>query len=163
MAPRMTRRLQINGVEHELKTDSRTTLLQALRNDLKLNGPKFGCGMAQCGACAVLVDGKVARACVLPLGGLGGAKVTTLEGLGSSAAPHPVQQAFIALNATQCGYCLNGMIIAATALLERNPSPSDQEIRTALKFHLCRCGSHFDVIAAIRAAMGAMREAEPSA
>jgi len=159
---KLTVRLTVNGASHEITGSSRTPLLQALRNDLKLNAPKYGCGLGQCGACAVLIDGKAARSCVLPIGGLRGSAVTTLEGLGSSAAPHPVQAAFIALNATQCGYCLNGIIIAATALLLRAPDPTDAEIRTALRFHLCRCGAHIEALEAIKQAAKAMRDAEPA-
>ncbi|WP_337188981.1 (2Fe-2S)-binding protein [Phenylobacterium sp.] len=145
-------RLTVNGQTRDVTAAPRTPLLQVLRNDLGLNGPKYGCGLAQCGACSVLIGDKVARACVLPAGGLEGLEITTLEGLGTPEAPHPVQAAFIAENATQCGYCVNGMIIATVALLRRSPAPSETEIRTALKHHLCRCGSHMEVLKAVRTA-----------
>jgi nicotinate dehydrogenase subunit A len=144
--------LSVNGRRHAVDAGPRALLLHVLRNDLRLNGPKYGCGLAQCGACAVLIDGKVARACVLPVGGLQACEITTLEGLGTPERPHPVQAAFMAQNATQCGYCVNGMIMAATALLRRVPDPTSAEIRTALKYNLCRCGSHMEVLAAIKAA-----------
>lgn len=149
-------RITVNGTTHELAVEGRIGLLHVLRNDLKLNGPKYGCGLAQCGACTVLIDGKTARSCVLPVGGLEGCEIVTLEGLGTSEQPHPVQAAFIAENATQCGYCVNGMILAATALLRRIPDPSDDEIRQALKHNLCRCGAHNEVLIAIRAAARAI-------
>jgi nicotinate dehydrogenase subunit A len=149
-------RLTVNGQTHEIETAPTVLLLHVLRNDLKLNGPKYGCGLAQCGACSVIIDGKVARACVLPAGGLEGLEITTLEGLGAADAPHPIQAAFIAENATQCGYCLNGMIMAAAVLLRRVPDPSDAEIRQALRFNLCRCGSHVEVLAAIKRAARAL-------
>jgi nicotinate dehydrogenase subunit A len=155
-------RLTVNGESHEIGAGAKTLLLHVLRNDLMLNGAKYGCGLAQCGACTVLIDGKAARACVLPIGGLEGCDIVTLEGLGSPENPHPIQAAFIAENATQCGYCLNGMIMAAAALLRRVPDPTDAEIRTALRINLCRCGSHVEVLRAIKNAardMGALDEA----
>lgn len=155
-------RLTVNGETHEIGAVATALLLHVLRNDLKLNGPKYGCGLAQCGACSVLIEGKVARACVLPIGGLEGLEITTLEGLGSPDAPHPIQAAFIAENATQCGYCLNGMIMAAAVLLKRVPDPTDVEIREALRFNLCRCGSHMEVLAAIKRAARTM-SARPEA
>ena len=146
--------LTVNGATTALRVDPATKLLYILRNDLRLNGPKFGCGLGECGACMVLVDGVAARSCVVTVGAAVGHAVTTLEGLGSSAAPHPVQQAFIDEQAAQCGYCLNGMIIAATALLRRNPRPAEAEIRAALRYNLCRCGTHVEIIRAVRRAAG---------
>jgi len=134
-----------------------TALLYILRNDLGLNGPKYGCGLGECGACAVLMDGAVVRSCVLPLRLAEGRDITTLEGLGAPEAPHPVQQAFIDAQAAQCGYCLNGMILATVALLGRNPNPDDAEVRRALRFHLCRCGTHFEILRAVRLAAERMR------
>jgi nicotinate dehydrogenase subunit A len=131
-------------------------LLYALRNDLALNGPKFGCGLGECGACAVLIDGDCVRACVVPVGNVVGRKIVTLEGLGDAQHPHPIQQAFISAQAAQCGYCLNGMIMATKALLDRNASPSDAEIKGALKHHLCRCGTHMEILDAVRRARDAI-------
>ncbi len=144
--------LHVNGRAQALAVDGGVPLLQVLRNDLGLNGPKYGCGLGECGACAVLVDGVAARSCCLPVDGLAGRTVTTLEGLGSLDAPHPVQQAFIDTQAAQCGYCLNGMLIAIVALLRRTPRPSDAQARTALQHHLCRCGSHIEILAAVQRA-----------
>jgi nicotinate dehydrogenase subunit A len=140
------------------------TLLNVLRNDLALNGPKYGCGLGQCGACTVLVDGVAARACVIPAQGIAGREVTTLEGLPARAglgtgSLHPVQQAFIDEQAAQCGYCLNGMVMMAVALLERNPDPDDAAIRRELSANLCRCGTHVEIIRAVRRAAVLMREA----
>jgi nicotinate dehydrogenase subunit A len=123
-----------------------------LRNDLDLNGPRFGCGLGQCGACSVLIDGNVMRSCLIPVASVRNTAITTLEGLGQPDSPHPVQAAFLAEQAAQCGYCSNGMILAAAALLERNPAPSDTEIRQALEGHLCRCGSHTRILRAVRRA-----------
>ncbi|WP_084627841.1 (2Fe-2S)-binding protein [Elstera litoralis] len=144
--------LTVNGQTIAVQAAPETPLLYILRNDLALNGPKYGCGLGECGACAVLVDNKAARACRVPVAAVVGKSVRTLEGLGTLATPHPVQAAFIAHNATQCGYCLNGMIIATVALLHRNPHPTETEIRTALRHHLCRCGAHLEILAAVRAA-----------
>ncbi len=132
--------------------DEAAPLLYVLRNDLGLNGPRFGCGLGQCGACSVLIDGNVVRSCLIPAAGLGNARVTTLEGLGTPDSPHPLQAAFVAEQAAQCGYCSNGMILAAAALLERNPTPSDAEIRAALDGNLCRCGTHTRILRAVRRA-----------
>jgi nicotinate dehydrogenase subunit A len=148
--------LKVNGRDHAVTLDDEEMpLLYALRDDLALHGPKFGCGLGQCGACMVLVDGTAVRSCVIIAAAAEGHAITTLEGLGSPEQPHPVQAAFIAEQAAQCGYCTNGMIMTATALLSRNPKPSEQEIRTELVANLCRCGSHVRVIAAVmRAAAG---------
>jgi nicotinate dehydrogenase subunit A len=147
--------LQVNGAAHRLQLDPTAPLLLVLRNDLQLNGPKYGCGLGECGACSVLIDGIVARSCVLPVSAAEGRRVTTLEGLGSIAAPHPVQAAFIAEQAAQCGYCLNGMIMATVALLSRVASPSEAQIRQALAHNLCRCGAHVEILRAVRRAAGA--------
>jgi nicotinate dehydrogenase subunit A len=134
-----------------------TPLLSFLRNDCSLNGPKYGCGLGECGTCSILIDGRLARACVLTLGDVAGRAVTTLEGLAANGRLDPVQQAFIACAATQCGYCLNGMIMSARALLDANPDPSEEDIREALRFNLCRCGAHVEIIAAVRLATRALR------
>ena len=146
-------RLNVNGRIHEVDAAPDTALLYVLRNDLELNGPKYGCGLGECGACAVLIDGVAARACAIPIEGCIGHEVVTLEGLGSRAHPDPVQSAFILENAAQCGYCLNGMIISTKALLQRTPHPSEADIREALRHNLCRCGAHVEIMrAAMRAA-----------
>ena len=144
--------LQVNGQAHALVVDAAAPLLAILRNDLGLNGPKFGCGLGECGACTVLVDGVAARACAMPVGGVAGRAVTTLEGLAQGGPLHPVQQAFIEAQATQCGYCLNGMLMASVALLKRLPQPSDAQVRAALSHNLCRCGSHLEILAAVQLA-----------
>ena len=144
--------LQVNGRTHALAVDGRVPLLQVLRNDLGLNGPKYGCGLGECGACAVLIGGVAARSCCIPLDGVAGRAVTTLEGLGQAGALHPVQQAFIDTQAAQCGYCLNGMLIATVALLQRHPQPTDAQARTALQHQLCRCGTHIEILAAVQRA-----------
>ncbi|MBA4791670.1 MAG: (2Fe-2S)-binding protein [Rhizobiales bacterium] len=139
----------VNGTAHSLALPGDTPLLYVLRNDLSLNGPKFGCGLGECGACTVLMDGLPTRACVTRLATADGRDIVTLEGLGSIEAPHPVQTAFVAEQAAQCGYCLNGMIMATVALLARNPSPSEAEARAALRHHLCRCGTHVEILRAV--------------
>lgn len=146
--------LDVNGSQRAVEADPKTPLLYVLRNDLALNGPKFGCGLGECGACAILVDGRAVRSCAIPLSAVGARRVTTLEGLGDEANLHPVQQAFIDAAAAQCGYCLNGMIIATVALLQRNPSPDEADIREALRHNLCRCGTHIEILAAVRSAIG---------
>ncbi|WP_190427119.1 (2Fe-2S)-binding protein [Pseudomonas typographi] len=135
-----------------------TPLLLVLRNDLALNGPKYGCGLGECGACTVIIDGRPARSCVVPWGGMPGRCITTLEGLGSRQHLHPVQQAFIECQAAQCGYCLNGMIMSVAALLEHEPEPSDVQIRRALSGNLCRCGTHLEILAAAHRAVELSRE-----
>ena len=148
-----TIRLTVNGVTHDAGAAPDTPLLTVLRNDLALNGPKYGCGLGECGACTVLIDGKAARSCVIPIQGCVDREITTLEGLGSREHPDAVQQAFITEQAAQCGYCLNGMIMTTKALLNINPHPSEGEIREALRYNLCRCGAHIEILrAAIRAA-----------
>ena len=145
-------RFQVNGLARTLTVSPQASLLNVLRNDLALNSPKYGCGLGECGACTVLVDGVAARACVIPAGAVAGRAITTLEGLGSVAAPHPVQQAFIEEQAAQCGYCLSGMIMMTVALLARKPDPSDEEIRSELSGNLCRCGTHLEILNAVRRA-----------
>jgi nicotinate dehydrogenase subunit A len=144
--------IRVNGKRHVVKAASDTPLLYVLRNDLHLRGPRFGCGLAQCGACTVQVDGKAIRSCVTPVSDVEGKTVTTLEGLGSSEEPGRVQQAFIDNQAAQCGYCTNGMIMAADAFLKRNPQPSEAEIKRAMNPWMCRCGTHYRIVAAIKAA-----------
>ncbi|ESR23076.1 (2Fe-2S)-binding protein [Lutibaculum baratangense] len=146
-------RLSVNGGWHEVEAAPETPLLHVLRNDLGLNGPKYGCGLAQCGACMVLVEGVARRACVLPVAQMEGRRIVTLEGLGTPEAPDPVQAAFIAEEAAQCGYCTNGMIMSVKALLARTPRPSEQEIRAALRHNLCRCGTHVEILRAVARAV----------
>jgi nicotinate dehydrogenase subunit A len=146
--------LIVNGQVHDVEVDSSTPLLDVLRNDLNLSGPKFGCGLGQCGACTVLLNGTPIRSCVIPVSATQGNDITTIEGLGTLEALHKVQQAFIEEQAAQCGYCANGMVMSAAALLERNPTPSDQEIRQALDSYLCRCGTHTRIIKAVKRASG---------
>ena len=144
--------LVVNGRAESLAVARDAPLLNILRNDLGLNGPKYGCGLGECGACTVLVDGIEARACVIPVGGVAGRHITTLEGLGTLDVPHPVQQAFIECQATQCGYCLNGMIVSTVALLKRWPRPTEQQTRAALAHNLCRCGAHLEILQAVQRA-----------
>jgi nicotinate dehydrogenase subunit A len=148
-----TIRLTVNGRIHDVVADPDTALLYVLRNDLALNGPKYGCGLGECGTCTVLIDGRAARACVIPIEGCAGHEITTLEGLGTRASPDPVQNAFIEEQAAQCGYCLNGMIMTTKALLNQNPHPTEAEVLEALRYNLCRCGAHVEIVrAALRAA-----------
>jgi nicotinate dehydrogenase subunit A len=149
--------LNVNSHEQTVDIAPETPLLYALRNDFKLNGPKFGCGLAQCGACTVHVNGSPVRSCVTPVASVTGKKITTIEGLGNVDKPHPVQAAFIAEQAGQCGYCLNGMVMSATALLAKNKNPSDQEIRAALNGNLCRCGTQVRILRAVKRAAAGMR------
>ena len=142
--------LRVNGEAHKISVDDADMpLLYALRDDLALRGPKFGCGLGQCGACTVLIDGQSVRSCVMRAVDAAGKQITTLEGLGSPERPSRVQAAFIAVAAAQCGYCTNGMMMAATALLARVPHPSEADVRDALAQNLCRCGSHARVVAAV--------------
>jgi len=143
--------LRVNGAAHTVSVEPDTPLLYILRNDLALNGPKFGCGLAQCGACSVLVDGKEVRSCVTPVSAVKGA-ITTIEGLGTAENLHPLQKAFIEEQACQCGYCGNGMVMSAKALLEKNPKPTEGEIKQALNGHLCRCASHNRIVRAVQKA-----------
>ncbi|MCA3325345.1 MAG: 2Fe-2S iron-sulfur cluster binding domain-containing protein [Roseomonas sp.] len=142
----------LNGAEIALDLPGQATLLQALRGPLGLSSPRYGCGAEQCGSCMVLLDGKPAYACALGVDAVAGRKVVTVEGLGSAAAPHPLQTAFLAEQAGQCGYCLSGILISAAALLAANPDPDEEAIRAAMEPHLCRCGSHNRIIRAIRRA-----------
>lgn len=144
--------LHVNGKAHSVDVDPETPLLYILRNDLQQNGPKYGCGLGQCGACTVIVDGNAVRSCIVPMSAASGAKITTLDGLGTPENPHPVQKAFIEEQAAQCGYCLNGMIMQATAFLAGNPNPSEAEIKNALAGNLCRCGAHVEIVAAVKRA-----------
>ena len=145
-------RLKVNQQMVDLTLSSAATLLHVLRNDLALNAPKYGCGLGECGACTVLVDGIPARACVIPALEMKDREITTLEGLGDAQQPHPVQQAFIDTQAAQCGYCLNGMLMMTVALLKRCPDPTDSQIRQALSGNLCRCGTHVEIMAAVKRA-----------
>ncbi len=145
-------RLNVNGTDHEVSADPQTPLLYVLRNDLRLNAAKFGCGLGQCGSCTVVIDGKAVTSCMVPIMLLKGRRITTLEGLGSMQSLGLLQQAFIDMQAAQCGYCIAGMIMRAHALLSRVPDPSDAEIRAALEPNLCRCGTHMRILAAVRRA-----------
>ena len=145
-------KLRVNQSFATVDCDGQTPLLYALRNDLSLNGPKFGCGLGQCGACTVLINGKPVRSCVTPVASIGDGSITTLDGLSTTGAPDPLQRAFIEAQAAQCGYCTNGMIMAAKALLERNKAPTEAEIKRALSGNLCRCGSHNRIVKAIQLA-----------
>ena len=149
--------LTVNGKEHEVEVDPETPLLYVLRDELALNGAKFGCGLGQCGACTVIVDGAAINSCVTPVGTLKGRRVITLEGLGSSGKPGVLQQAFIDEQAAQCGYCIAGMIVRAQALLAQNPAPSDAEIRSHMEPNLCRCGTYVRIFRAIRRASEALK------
>jgi nicotinate dehydrogenase subunit A len=142
--------LQVNGVSLAVSVTPETPLLYVLRNDAKLSGPKFGCGLGQCGACTVLMDGIATRSCITPISAVGHAKVVTLEGLGTIEKPHDLQRAFIDEQAAQCGYCTNGMIMTAKAFLDANQRPTVQQIKQALANNLCRCGSHLRVIKAVQ-------------
>ena len=143
--------ITVNGKQHEVQASGDTPLLYVLRNELELNGPKFGCGLAQCGACTVHIDGKPTRSCSVPVSAVKG-KVTTVEGLGTPEKPHALQSAFVAEQAAQCGYCINGMIMTAAAFLAQNPKPSEAQIRAALDGNLCRCGTHMRILRAVRRA-----------
>lgn len=144
--------LKVNGQARTVDVDPDTPLLYVLRDNLALKGPRFGCGLAQCGACTVHVNGEAVRSCVLPIDALKDGAVTTLEGLGTSAQPSKLQQAFIDEQAAQCGYCINGMIMTSAALLEKNKTPSESDIRAALADNLCRCGTHKRIVAAVKRA-----------
>jgi nicotinate dehydrogenase subunit A len=146
--------LKVNGKSHVVEAEPEMPLLYALRDDLKLNGPKFGCGLAQCGACTVIIDGKAVRSCVTEMKTVGSRAVTTLEGLGTVKNPHPVQKAFMEQQALQCGYCINGFIMSAKALLDTTPKPTDAQIKEALAGNLCRCGTHTRILRAVKRASG---------
>jgi nicotinate dehydrogenase subunit A len=144
--------LKVNGADRRASVEPDTPLLYILRNDFELNGPRFGCGLAQCGACTVLVEGKPTRSCVTPVSAIGSKPVTTLEGLGTKDRPHALQKAFIEEQAAQCGYCANGMIMTAKALLDKTPKPSEAQIKKALGANLCRCGTHNRIVRAVQRA-----------
>jgi nicotinate dehydrogenase subunit A len=144
--------IRVNGQRHGVQATPDTPLLYVLRNEMHLRGPRFGCGLAQCGACTVQADGKPIRSCITPVSVVKGKQITTLEGLGSSEKPGRVQAAFIEHQAAQCGYCTNGMIMASDAFLKRNPHPTEAEIKKAMNPYLCRCGTHFRIVKAIKAA-----------
>jgi nicotinate dehydrogenase subunit A len=145
----MTISLKVNGATRVVSAEPDTPLLYVLRNDLELNGAKFGCGLAQCGACTVLLDGRAVRACVTSIDTIGDSEITTIEGLGTIDKPHPLQRAFMEEQAAQCGYCINGMIMTAKELLDRNPKPTEQDVREGLAANLCRCGTHGRIIRAV--------------
>jgi nicotinate dehydrogenase subunit A len=151
----MTIALHVNGEAHEIDADPSTPLLYVLRNELALRGPKFGCGLGQCGACMVHLDGRATFSCVLPIAAVGQRKITTLEGLLEGGKPNKLQQAFIDEQAAQCGYCISGMVMRAQALLHANPYPTDDEIRKHMRPNLCRCGTHAAIVRAIKRAAGA--------
>lgn len=146
--------IHLNGERRRVEAEPDSPLLYVLRDQLALNGPKFGCGLGQCGACTVHVDGKAMRSCSIPVSAVGARPVTTLEGLGASAKPSPLQQAFIDEQAAQCGYCINGMVMQAADLLKRIPKPTEQQIREGLAMNLCRCGTHQRIVRAVQRASG---------
>jgi len=146
--------LKVNGKTQVVDVDPETPLLYVLRNDLQLNGPKFGCGLAQCGACTVIMNGNAIRSCVTLVSAVQNQPVTTLEGLGSTKKMHKIQQAFVDEQAVQCGYCINGMIMTSKALLDKNPKPTDSQIKEALAGNLCRCGTHTRILRAVKRASG---------
>ena len=155
-------KLNVNGREQEVNADPDTPLLYVLRDNLALNGAKFGCGLGQCGACTVMVDGEAVFSCLTPLLVLDGKKVTTVEGLGSIDNPGPLQRAFIEEQAAQCGYCIAGMMMRAQCLLQKNHNPSDADIRAAMQPNLCRCGTHMRILRAVRRASDLMKTADAS-
>jgi nicotinate dehydrogenase subunit A len=152
----MTVSIVVNGSTHAIDADGETPLLYILRNDLKLKGARFGCGIGACGACTVVIDGKAVQSCDIPLSAVAGKSITTIEGIGSGEKMHALQRAFVAEQAAQCGYCTSGIIMTAYALLARNVHPSDAEIRTALDGNICRCGTHARVLRAIKKASAAL-------
>ena len=155
-------KLKVNGRDYQIDADPDTPLFYALRDNLGLNAAKFGCGLGQCGACTVIVDGKAVLSCVTPLLLLEGRQVTTLEGLGSIEVPAPIQRAFIEEQAAQCGFCIAGMMMRAQALLQKNAKPTDEEIRAELEPHLCRCGTHMRILRAVHRAAHLMQTADAS-
>jgi len=148
----MKTQLRVNGRTAMVDVDPATPLLYILRNDLRLDGPKFGCGLGQCGACTVIASGKPIRSCITPVSAVRDKEILTLEGLGTRQQPHPIQQAFINEQAAQCGYCVSGVILTAKAFLDQNPNPTDEQIRRALAGVLCRCGTHLEIIRAVKRA-----------
>jgi len=151
--------LKVNGKTQTVDVDPATPLLYVLRNDLDLHGPRFGCGLGQCGACTVLIKGEAVRSCIRPISGVAGAEITTLEGLAANGRLHPLQQAWIDEQVPQCGFCQNGQILTAKALLDRTPNPTDAQIRQGMNGHLCRCGTQLGIIRAIKRASTAMAKA----
>ena len=145
--------IHVNGAAHAVAAEPETPLLYVLRNDLKLKGSRFGCGQGLCGACMVIVDGKAVQSCDVPVSAVAGKSITTIEGIGTPERPHPLQRAFVAEQAAQCGYCASGIIMTAKALLDVNPHPGEDEIRAALAGNLCRCGTHTRMLRAIRSAV----------
>jgi nicotinate dehydrogenase subunit A len=154
--------LKVNGREHQVDAEADTPLLYVLREDIKLNAAKFGCGLGQCGACTVIVDGKAVLSCVTPMILLEGKQVTTLEGLGTASEQAPIQRAFMEEQAAQCGYCIAGIMMRAQALLQRNSRPTNEQIRSELETHLCRCGTHMRILRAVRRAARLMDTADAS-
>jgi len=154
--------LKVNGREHQVDADPDTPLLYVLREDIKLNAAKFGCGLGQCGACTVIVDGKAVLSCVTPMKLLEGKQVTTLEGLGTTSEPAPIQRAFMEEQAAQCGYCIAGIMMRAQALLQRNSRPTNEQIKSELEPHLCRCGTHMRILRAVHRAARLMDSADAS-
>lgn len=152
----MATSITVNGRTHSVEAAADTPLLYVLRNDLELNGAKYGCGFAQCGACTVVIEGKPVRSCVTPVSAVAGKSITTIEGLGSNGAPHPLQKAFIEEQAAQCGYCANGMIMTAKIFLDKNPRPTEAQIKKALGANYCRCGTHNRIVRAIQRAAKAV-------
>ena len=146
--------LRVNGKTQVVDAEPEMPLLYALRNDLQLNGPKYGCGLAQCGACTVIMDGVAIRSCVTPVGTVHNKAITTIEGLGNTKKMHKIQQAFVDEQAVQCGYCINGMIMTSKVLLDKNPKPTDAQIKEALAGNLCRCGTHLRIVRAVKRASG---------
>jgi nicotinate dehydrogenase subunit A len=155
-------KLTVNGRTHDIGADPETPLLYVLRDDLKLNAAKFGCGLGQCGACTVIIDGEAAFSCLAPISVVEGKEIVTLEGLGTVEKPAPIQRAFIEEQAAQCGYCIAGMMMRAQALLQKNPRPSDAEIRAALQPNLCRCGTHVRILRAVKRAADLIHGAKPA-
>jgi nicotinate dehydrogenase subunit A len=152
----MKYQLNVNGKNVTTEADSDTPLLYVLRDNLALQGPKYGCGLVQCGACTVLVNGQAVRSCITPVASLKGGKIVTLEGLGTADKPHPVQQAFIDEQAAQCGYCINGMVMQSVDFLSKNPRPTEGQIQQALAANLCRCGTHTRIVKAVKRASDAL-------
>lgn len=148
--------ITVNGKSRQVAAAPATPLLYVLRNEIGLSGPRFGCGLSQCGACTVHLDGKPVRSCVTPVSSVDGRAITTLEGLGTPDKPHPLQKAFIDQQAVQCGYCISGMVMEAAALLKTKSKPSTAEIKTALAGHLCRCGTHYRILRAVQSAAGTL-------
>jgi nicotinate dehydrogenase subunit A len=145
--------LKVNGTDHTVDAEPDCPLLYVLRDDLELKNPRFGCGLGQCGACTVIVDGNAVRSCLLPVSRAAGKEILTLEGLGTAERPDPVQRAFIEKQGFECGYCLNGWVMTTKALLDKQPNPSETQIKTALESLICRCGSHVEILAAVRRAV----------